>query len=144
MSPCSYTSVHTQTNSHCNFATRVCSAPTMSAPPLGAGASSSPHAFALQHQRPRNSFVGCSRIGDYEVLGKLGEGTFGEVHRAKAKKTGAVVALKKIIMHNEKDGVSRRHSGGAPCCRTRHQSEREGILDGDSDATRRPLTEPPL
>lgn len=51
--------------------------------------------------------MGCSRIGDYEVLGKLGEGTFGEVHRAKAKKTGAVVALKKIIMHNEKDGVSR-------------------------------------
>lgn len=50
--------------------------------------------------------MGCSRIGDYEVLGKLGEGTFGEVHRAKAKKTGAVVALKKIIMHNEKDGVS--------------------------------------
>lgn len=78
----------------------------MSAPSLGAGASSSPHAFALQHQRPRNSFVGCSRIGDYEVLGKLGEGTFGEVHRAKSKKTGAVVALKKIIMHNEKDGVS--------------------------------------
>ena len=29
-----------------------------------------------------------------------------EVHRARAKKTGALVALKKIIMHNEKDGVS--------------------------------------
>lgn len=84
----------------------------MSAPSLGAGVSSSPHAFALQHQRPRNSFVGCSRIGDYEVLGKLGEGTFGEVHRAKAKKTGAIVALKKIIMHNEKDGVSQRRPRG--------------------------------
>ncbi|CAG8961843.1 hypothetical protein HYFRA_00014019 [Hymenoscyphus fraxineus] len=49
-------------------------------------------------------FRGCSRITDYDILGKLGEGTFGEVHRAKSKKTGAVVALKKILMHNEKDG----------------------------------------
>ncbi len=28
-----------------------------------------------------------------------------EVHRARSRKTGALVALKKIIMHNEKDGV---------------------------------------
>jgi serine/threonine-protein kinase BUR1 len=77
----------------------------MSAPTLSATAPS-PRTFAIQHQRPKNSFVGCSRIGDYEVLGKLGEGTFGEVHRARSKNTGAVVALKKIILHNEKDGVS--------------------------------------
>lgn len=30
---------------------------------------------------------------------------YSEVHRAKSRKTGAVVALKKILMHNEKDGV---------------------------------------
>ncbi len=41
------------------------------------GGAPSPRAFAMAHQRPRNSFVGCSRITDYEVLGKLGEGTFG-------------------------------------------------------------------
>ncbi|KAL2263023.1 hypothetical protein VTK26DRAFT_8548 [Humicola hyalothermophila] len=70
----------------------------------GTGSAPSPRSFALAHQRPRNSFVGCSRISDYEVLGKLGEGTFGEVHRARSKRTGALVALKKIIMHNEKDG----------------------------------------
>jgi serine/threonine-protein kinase BUR1 len=64
----------------------------------------SPRAYAAQHTRPQNTFRGCSRITDYEVLGKLGEGTFGEVHRARSKKTGAVVALKKILMHNEKDG----------------------------------------
>jgi serine/threonine-protein kinase BUR1 len=64
----------------------------------------SPRAFVSQHGRPTNTFRGCSRITDYEVLGKLGEGTFGEVHRAKSRKTGAVVALKKILMHNEKDG----------------------------------------
>jgi serine/threonine-protein kinase BUR1 len=42
-----------------------------------AGGAPSPRSFAVAHQRPRNSFVGCSRITDYEVLGKLGEGTFG-------------------------------------------------------------------
>ena len=49
-------------------------------------------------------FHGCSKIQDYEFLGKLGEGTFGEVSKARSKRTGAVVALKKILMHNEKDG----------------------------------------
>jgi serine/threonine-protein kinase BUR1 len=49
-------------------------------------------------------FHGCSRIAAYEVLGKLGEGTFGEVHKARSRKTGNFVALKKILMHNEKDG----------------------------------------
>ncbi|KAF8859588.1 Pkinase-domain-containing protein [Acephala macrosclerotiorum] len=61
-------------------------------------------AFAREHARPARSFKGCSSINDYDILGKLGEGTFGEVHRAKSKKTGAIVALKKILMHNEKDG----------------------------------------
>ncbi len=28
-----------------------------------------------------------------------------EVHKARSRRTGALVALKKIIMHNEKDGV---------------------------------------
>lgn len=50
-----------------------------------------------------HKFRGCSSIDDYHVLGKLGEGTFGEVHKAKSK-TGTVVALKKILVHNEKDG----------------------------------------
>lgn len=34
-----------------------------------------------------------------------------EVHKARSKKSGGLVALKKIIMHNEKDGVSSR----GPC-----------------------------
>jgi serine/threonine-protein kinase BUR1 len=93
----------------------------MSTPSVGAGAASSPRHFALEHMRPKHSFVGCSRIGDFEVLGKLGEGTFGEVHRARSRKTGAFVALKKIIMHNEKDGVSRRgaHLSNGPA-NTKH------------------------
>lgn len=64
----------------------------------------SPRSFAVQHQRPKDSFVGCSKITDYELLHKLGEGTFGEVHKARSKSNGTLVALKKIIMHNEKDG----------------------------------------
>ncbi|KAL5332367.1 kinase-like domain-containing protein [Aspergillus crustosus] len=49
-------------------------------------------------------FTGCTSIRDFEFLGKLGEGTFGEVYKAKDKKDGSVVALKKILMHNERDG----------------------------------------
>ncbi|EAW12461.1 protein kinase domain protein [Aspergillus clavatus NRRL 1] len=49
-------------------------------------------------------FRGCTSIRDFEFLGKLGEGTFGEVYKARSKKDGSLVALKKILMHNEKDG----------------------------------------
>jgi serine/threonine-protein kinase BUR1 len=35
---------------------------------------------------------------------KLGEGTFGEVHMARHIRTSQIYALKKILMHNEKDG----------------------------------------
>src|SRR5271163_4261531 len=52
----------------------------------------------------QSRFQGCSRIQQYEFLRKLGEGTFGEVSKARSKKSGAIVALKKILMHHEKDG----------------------------------------
>ncbi|KAF2654768.1 Pkinase-domain-containing protein [Lophiostoma macrostomum CBS 122681] len=52
---------------------------------------------------PRH-FQGCSKITDYDMMQKLGEGTFGEVHKARHRGTGRVFALKKILMHNEKDG----------------------------------------
>ena len=63
------------------------------------------HTQALERlDNGRQRFHGCSRIQDYEYMCKLGEGTFGEVSKARSKKTGQVVALKKILMHNEKDG----------------------------------------
>ena len=37
-------------------------------------------------------------------MSKLGEGTFGEVHKAESRRTGQIVAMKKILMHQEKDG----------------------------------------
>ncbi|KAF2721333.1 Pkinase-domain-containing protein [Polychaeton citri CBS 116435] len=50
-------------------------------------------------------FRGSAKITDYELQReKLGEGTFGVVSKARSKKTGATFALKKILMHNEKDG----------------------------------------
>ena len=69
-------------------------------------------------------FVGCGLQSDYDVTTKVGEGTFGfvvsffrniletltscpssEVHKAIQKSTGKVVALKRILMHNEKEGM---------------------------------------
>ncbi|KAI5283393.1 serine/threonine protein kinase, CMGC, CDC2/CDK sub, partial [Ascosphaera acerosa] len=52
--------------------------------------------------RPR--FEGCTSIRQFEMLGKLGEGTFGEVYKARSRTNGSVVALKKILLHNEKEG----------------------------------------
>lgn len=52
----------------------------------------------------KSRFRGCSSIKCYETSEKLGEGTFGEVYKARSVKDGHVVALKKILMHNEKDG----------------------------------------
>lgn len=41
----------------------------------------------------------------YEPIAKIGQGTFGEVHKAKCKKTKDFVALKKVLTENEKEGV---------------------------------------
>jgi hypothetical protein len=50
-------------------------------------------------------FPGAARINEYEVMKeKLGEGTFGVVSKGISKRSGKVFALKKILMHNEKDG----------------------------------------
>ena len=49
-------------------------------------------------------FQGCSNIRNYILMSKLGEGTFGEVHKAESRVTGQIVAMKKILMHQEKDG----------------------------------------
>lgn len=49
-------------------------------------------------------FQGCSKISNYIQMSKLGEGTFGEVSKAECRVTGQIVALKKILMHQEKDG----------------------------------------
>ncbi|KAI8913647.1 kinase-like domain-containing protein [Gorgonomyces haynaldii] len=51
------------------------------------------------------TFSGCSPIDDYEIAKKIGEGTFGVVSTALHKKSGDTVALKLIVVHDEKEGV---------------------------------------
>ncbi|ELU12168.1 hypothetical protein CAPTEDRAFT_123428, partial [Capitella teleta] len=41
---------------------------------------------------------------EYEKLAKVGQGTFGEVFKARHKTTRRLVALKKVLMENEKEG----------------------------------------
>ena len=60
---------------------------------------------------------GCVPLRDYETICRVGEGTFGLVYKARHRRTGNVVAMKKVILHYEKqDGVrgacSIRSEGG--------------------------------
>lgn len=41
----------------------------------------------------------------YQKLEKIGEGTYGLVYKAKDNQTGDIVALKKIRMEHEDEGV---------------------------------------
>ncbi|XP_064616031.1 cyclin-dependent kinase 9-like [Liolophura sinensis] len=46
----------------------------------------------------------CDDVLKYEKLAKIGQGTFGEVFKARDKSTKRHVALKKVLMENEKEG----------------------------------------
>ncbi|CAL8072982.1 unnamed protein product [Orchesella dallaii] len=47
---------------------------------------------------------GCRSVEEFSLLNRIEEGTYGVVYRAKDKKTGEVVALKRLKMEKEKDG----------------------------------------
>lgn len=46
----------------------------------------------------------CEDVDKYEKLTKIGQGTFGEVFKARHRQTRQIVALKKVLMENEKEG----------------------------------------
>ncbi|WOL16123.1 cyclin-dependent kinase G-2-like [Canna indica] len=55
-------------------------------------------------QRCINMLQGCRSVDEFERLNKIDEGTYGVVYRAKDRKTGEVVALKKVKMEKEREG----------------------------------------
>ena len=43
----------------------------------------------------------CRSIDEYQLLIEIGKGTYGAVYKGRDKKTGQIVALKKIKLYNE-------------------------------------------
>ena len=46
-----------------------------------------------------------SKFSNYWKLDKIGEGTYGVVYKAEYKPTGRTVAIKKIKLEGEEDGI---------------------------------------
>lgn len=46
---------------------------------------------------------------NYQKLGKIGEGTYGVVYRARDTRTGTVIALKQIRLEQEDEGTPGRN-----------------------------------
>ncbi|XP_028765127.1 cyclin-dependent kinase G-2-like [Neltuma alba] len=51
-----------------------------------------------------NSIQSCRSVLEFEMIKKINEGTYGIVYKAKDKKTGEIVALKKVKMNMDRDG----------------------------------------
>uniref|UniRef100_A0A7N0VHU6 cyclin-dependent kinase n=1 Tax=Kalanchoe fedtschenkoi TaxID=63787 RepID=A0A7N0VHU6_KALFE len=51
-----------------------------------------------------NMLQGCRSVDEFERLNKIDEGTYGVVYRARDKKSGEIVALKKVKMEKEREG----------------------------------------
>ncbi|XP_030440184.2 cyclin-dependent kinase G-2 [Syzygium oleosum] len=58
-------------------------------------------ASSLPARRSINMLDSCRSVFEYERLNKINEGTYGVVYRARDKKTGEIVALKKVKMNKQ-------------------------------------------
>ncbi|KFK38426.1 hypothetical protein AALP_AA3G111700 [Arabis alpina] len=61
-------------------------------------------AFGQLNMEEPPPILGSRSVDCFEKLEQIGEGTYGQVYMAKDKKTGEIVALKKIRMDNEREG----------------------------------------
>jgi len=67
--------------------------------------SDSEESCGLMHgQRNINMLHSCRSVCEFEMIKKINEGTYGVVYKARDKKTGELVALKKVKMNIERDG----------------------------------------
>ena len=72
----------------------------------------------------------------YHVLEQVGEGTFGHVYKAIDKTTGEMVALKKILFHNESEGTHKtalRELKALECLRHRNVVSLRDVVSGVDD-----------
>lgn len=51
-----------------------------------------------------NCFIQMSKLSDYDLFNQLGQGTFGVVTKARQKSSGKLVAIKKFIITDKKEG----------------------------------------
>jgi serine/threonine-protein kinase BUR1 len=63
-----------------------------------------PQEYQLRKRTLQKGFRDMSKLDDYTILKKLGQGTFGVVEKATNKATGELVALKQLLNHSAKDG----------------------------------------
>ncbi|XP_072492478.1 cyclin-dependent kinase 10 isoform X1 [Notamacropus eugenii] len=54
---------------------------------------------------PEDRLGQCRSVKEFEKLNRIGEGTYGIVYRARDTQTDEIVALKKVRMDKEKDGI---------------------------------------
>ncbi|XP_062965312.1 cyclin-dependent kinase 10 isoform X4 [Cynocephalus volans] len=54
---------------------------------------------------PEHRLGRCRSVKEFEKLNRIGEGTYGIVYRARDTQTDEIVALKKVRMDKEKDGI---------------------------------------